>query len=134
MKLSDLKHGMVLKITRDVKNPKPDRRKVRDFAAEETWHAGERLYVEFYEYPTLRQGYGRVPSMREGFDELLDACELAPRNLDNILYSQTHGGTLVGYQDEILAVLVEFGKVSLDDVDAAIATIRQRELDEPDEV
>ncbi len=127
MKAFDLKHGMVLVQTLDVKNPKPDRRQTRHWFAEPTWSRGRLFYVSTYDYVTLQSGYGRVTANTPGFDALVDVCEPAERTLETILYALTHARTLVGYQDELLEVLVETGKLSLDAVEGAIAIIRERE-------
>lgn len=129
MKKEQLKDGMVLVVTRDVKNPQPDRRKVRDLGAQVTWEKGDRLFVDSFDYVTLNSGevYGRVYERHPGFEALLDACEEAPRTLDNILFSASKGGRLMGYPGAILRELVELGKVSLDDVEGALAITNARD-------
>lgn len=130
MKLDQLKDRDILIVTRDVTNPKPDRRMTRQFDAAPVWKAGWRLIFRKYEHhPACLDHdklYGSVYAHDKGFADLIDACEPAPHNLDNVLFKAEQSRHIVQLQDIIVTLMAQ-GKVDLDDVVGAIAAYEAQE-------
>lgn len=123
MKLSECKSVAILVLMRDVTNPRPDRRKVRSFDALPTWKAGTRLMLKTNKLGAhiVAQGlYGLVQHHELGFSALLDACEAAPRTLENVLWAAQESYAYTAEKD-VLASLIEMRLLTLEDVEAAIA-------------
>jgi hypothetical protein len=142
MKLSDLTDkAVVLIIQRDVKNPKPDRRKTRDFACLETWKAGTRLLFKRsrarnevgHGYVEAKSLYGWLTERDPGFEALIDACEKAPRTLRNALWIAEEGRA-VTHPSDVLGTLLVQGKLSLDDIDAAVLAYEEMTEEEQDHI
>lgn len=129
MKLEDMKHGMVVVLTRDVTNPEPDRRVAdRNWAAQPVWPKGKRLLVRWQgrQFAELSSRYYRAQGCDAGFSDLVAACEPAPRTLSNLLWSACDGGSLISQADAALEVLVQQEKLTLDDVEAALKVLEDR--------
>lgn len=128
MKLEDLKPGMVVELTRDVTNPKPDRRSTRQFASDVVWKQGERLLVRNLDYLGLETGRGSVSHIHLGFEQLVDAAEPVDPDFHSVMLAINGTSRYMDYSYSILEVLVRAGKISLQDIkDAA------RKSDEDDE-
>ena len=123
MDKSQLLDGRSYIITRDVTNPKPDRRMTRQLDAAKTWVRGTRLLCRArvgYVRLECEDLYGSVGEHDPGFDLLVAALEPAPRSFATVLYEAKHGPWAVSSR-EILSTLMDQGKISLQDVEQAIA-------------
>ena len=136
-------------LTKDVKNPKPDRRSKRRMDAAEVWKAGTVVFVTDRRGRVLRQAeqtagerldltedsipeqgeirfsdntqvlYSKDTSefVERHKDEykqgngILEACEPSPKTLGQILKQADWDGA------DLLALLVDAGKITLDDID-----------------
>jgi hypothetical protein len=131
VKLADCNDGNVIILTRDVPNPKPDRRKVRSFDALVTWTKGTHLLfkgrrgqVPHVEVAGL---YGIISSNDEGFAALVEASEPAPRTLENILWTAHESQACTSPRD-IIESLIEMHRITLDDISAAIGHNYAKEM------
>jgi hypothetical protein len=127
----------VLVLTRDVANPKPDRRKVRSFEALPTWPKGSTILYKgkagHVPHVEAKGWYGIINGYDAGFDDLIEACEPAPRSLANILWA-AHEGLACTSAHDVLESLIEMHRITLDDVCAAIGHNYAKEMARPDEV
>lgn len=129
MKTENLTDRFVMTLTRDITNPKPDRRMVRNFAALPVWKAGTRLmYRNINGHISIDNSkmYGSVSPRDPGFDALLEACEPAPRTLENILYRAGESRYVTGPGD-ILETMLAVGKLTLDDIETVIGAYEATE-------
>jgi hypothetical protein len=135
MSPADLKHRAVYRLTRDVKNPTPDRRRVRDFWALTEWKAGMlvRAFEDKHTNPrrphwrlSTRKFYGDVCDTAEGgsFEALVAALE-PERSLEATLYAARESTAIV-FPEEILQLLIDEGPLTLEMIDAAVVVLIER--------
>lgn len=114
MKIEDLKDGQAYRLTRDVTNPKPDRREKYAWTKFVTWEKGTVLYfrhdgdVYFREFRA--QGYaGSMYASHEGYLALVEAMEVAPRTFDNVIFA-LGGGTFTGVARVVLGEYTDLAR------------------------
>jgi hypothetical protein len=121
-------------LARDVENPHPDRRKVRNWTAQTEWKKGERFifrhrFVDRREDGTIlycgelgKVGtYDSLNDMSDGFKALLDALVPVEHTVSSYLVMQDWSHP----SNKILQKLVDTKKLSLDDIGEAIKLIHE---------
>lgn len=116
------------RLTQDVKNPNPDRRK-KSVDAWTTWPTGTLVFLREHEYPSpkndkdtyklrrlefVNQNYASLHALKEYV--LIDAAVGDPveENLNLLLFRLDHSGHY------LLSRLVDAGKVTLKDIEEAL--------------
>lgn len=133
MNAADLLDGQVVRLSRDVPNPKPDRRHKHDSLALEKWKAGARFVVRIdtslsgrgIAYPVLRFQNNRYETFNqwsnpEAFRAIVEALEPAEETLDSLLTRESYGWEHDQACAEVLRVFLAQGRVTLEDVRLAL--------------
>lgn len=129
MNASDLKDGMVLNLTKPITNPEADRRKRSDWTKAPVFEPGEYIAYDFCGHIGItksRDAYRiihRIEKHHPAYNDFLAACVPGTESLSTVLQT-AHGGTR---SSDILDYYVRTGKLSLDDVKAAIEAIKAEE-------
>lgn len=123
MLISDLRHGMVLRLTCEVTNPEGDRRVIHDWRKRKQLKQGMRFLVREFFYSPERSWLQIEPAgggasinalTGDALAELIVAnATPAERSLQSVLTQ--HGCSA----DAALAILISTGKITFDDLDAA---------------
>lgn len=125
-----LKEGHYV-LSRDVENPRPDRRKARELRAKPVWSAGTRLYVRERGYTTIEfedDRYHASSGISLGDEAQFEALSAAmvpspePEDYDGLfvrLWAKDCGSP-------ILRQLFRDGKITLADIEAAYINLTNR--------
>ena len=131
MKPAELKDGAVYRLTRDVRNPAPDRRYTRHWTAAPVWQKGLRVVASIRPEPrniarvTAKGFYDNLGPGSDGWAELVEALEPAPRTFESIMFGINQSPSM-DYAYSLLNELVRQGKLTLDDIETAYAAYHAR--------
>lgn len=134
MNAADLQAGQVVRLSRDVTNPHPDRRRRYRRLSDEKWQAGTRFVVRMgkadvgphaLSYPCLMFEGDHYTSFNQyshaaAFAAIVEALEPAVETLDSLLARESYGWEHDQACVEVLRVFLAQGRVTLEDVRLAL--------------
>ncbi len=126
-----LRPGMIVRLSRDVPNPTPDRRRKLDPMEAPVWKKGMRFYLQSHRQDPEITGAeclnwrdGSIHRSHDGWEAFVAALEPEPPSVRGILEAgycgRLHSASASWFVD-VIERFVERGRVSLDDVAVAIS-------------
>lgn len=115
-------------LAEDVKNPSPDRRSYHDWTNAPVWKKGTRLYVRGIPFISIeRVGHWPHQNVQRYQTERWNALAAMMVPIKEDLSFLIHRRYIDGSWPDILQILIDRGKITLADVEAAHESVGQRE-------